>query len=590
MNTFRGIVRVKESDIVLDAGGVEVRLEGDREKFVPLDGLFTTVTGEQSGDAIHGAAPALQPESAAAAAGGAELFEPVIAEIKAKGASLAALPGVVGVRPGFRTANGEPTDEPAIIVVTEPGAGVGPIPWEGETPVETRPATALEMVEGLLPLSVWEGLTPEAAPNIHYTPPENVTLEEERAHNITCHVGPDAGWATLKPFLEGATQSLTIAMFEFYADHIVETMKSLGEETDLTLNIILQVSENDRDVEETLRESWGDRLTFTRASVSGPERIFNNSYHTKVVVRDSKAMWLSSGNFSPTSQPLINPGAGPNLYSRGNREWHVIIEDERLSVIFEKFIEHDIAQARAAGEPEAAEVLPDVLLPESALVPEAAVVQPHPFSPDTFADGNTPIRIRPLMSPDNYADEILSLIQAAQRSLYLQFSYIRQPSQAKFDQIISAIGQKMNEGLDVRVLVGSFQTQEHSDILLARRGWKRSMFRQQTSKIHNKGILIDGKIAVVGSNNWSSDGTQYNRDASLVFFSRPITSYYTEVFLFDWDNLSKPVSPRPPITRPCYDLLMLNDDLFLRVARRLAAAGRYLAPWTLRRSTNRSTS
>jgi phosphatidylserine/phosphatidylglycerophosphate/cardiolipin synthase-like enzyme len=79
------------------------------------------------------------------------------------------------------------------------------------------------------------------------------------------------------------------------------------------------------------------------------------------------------------------------------------------------------------------------------------------------------------------------------------------------------------------------------------------MFRRQTSKVHNKGILIDGKIAVVGSNNWSSDGTQYNRDASLIFFSRPITQFFTEVFLFDWDNLSTAISTTPetvPVLAP----------------------------------------
>ncbi len=80
------------------------------------------------------------------------------------------------------------------------------------------------------------------------------------------------------------------------------------------------------------------------------------------------------------------------------------------------------------------------------------------------------------------------------------------------------------------------------------RGWQRSMFRKQSSKVHNKGILIDGKIAVVGSNNWSSDGTQYNRDASLVFYSEPIAQYYTEVFLFDWNYLSRPVSSAPELS------------------------------------------
>jgi phosphatidylserine/phosphatidylglycerophosphate/cardiolipin synthase-like enzyme len=175
------------------------------------------------------------------------------------------------------------------------------------------------------------------------------------------------------------------------------------------------------------------------------------------------------------------------------------------------------------------------------MVPEAAVVQDHPFAAKTFATTGAPVKVKPLMSPDNYAAEVLKLIESATRSLYLQFSYIRQPSTETFDKIISAIARKMKENLDVKVLVGTNQNPEHSDLLIAKRRWKRSMFRRQSSKLHNKGILVDGKIAVVGSNNWSSDGTQYNRDTSLVFYSRPIAQYFTEVFMFDWNNLSKPI-------------------------------------------------
>ena len=209
--------------------------------------------------------------------------------------------------------------------------------------------------------------------------------------------------------------------------------------------------------------------------------------------------------------------------------------------MYEQFIQYDIKQAREVGAPEAAPLMPDLLIPESAMVPEAMVVQDHPFEAKTFATTGAAVKVMPLMSPDNYAAEVLKLIEGATRSVYLQFSYIRQPSHETFDQIISAIARKMKENLDVRVLVGSNQKKEHSDLLVGKRRWKRSMFRRQSNKVHNKGILIDGKIAVVGSNNWSSDGTQYNRDTSLVFYSRPIAQYFTEVFMFDWNNLSKPI-------------------------------------------------
>jgi phosphatidylserine/phosphatidylglycerophosphate/cardiolipin synthase-like enzyme len=539
--TFQGTIRIANGQASLETGGVVVRLEGDLARLQPLHGLFAKVTGEQAGDVIRNATPVQTPEAAAAGGSGLQQFEPVIAQVKAQGAALEARSGVLAVRPGFKYSDGGLSAVPAIIVITEPGQAVENLPSElAGIPVERRPATVLELTQGILPLSAWEGIQPEAAPAINYDPPANLHLTEHRVHNIKCHIGPDSGWTSLKPFLEGTTTSLTVAMFDFYAEHILETVNRLGEETDATLNLILDVKGPDTPTEAKLADSWGDRLTFTKALVSGPNRIFNNSYHTKIAVRDSTAFWLSSGNWSPHSQPVITAGSEQVLYSKGNREWHVIIEDEPLAQLLEGFIEHDIEQAQAAA-PEAAPQMPDLLIPESWLAPEAAVVQDHPFEPRTFAVTGNSVRVEPLMSPDNYAPRILELINSAEHSLYLQFAYIRQPSKETFNDIIDAIAQKMADEVDVRVIVGPNQEAAHSDLLVGVRGWKRSMFRRQTSKVHNKGILVDGKIAVVGSNNWSTDGTQYNRDASLIFHSRPIAQYFTEVFLFDWDNLTRAI-------------------------------------------------
>lgn len=139
MKTYRGIVRVGESGVTLEAGGIVIRLEGDRERFAPLNGLFTTVNGEQDGDIIRNAAPAPQPESAAIPSSGIELFQPVTAAIRANEAALRAIPGVFGVRPGFRTLDGQWTQEPAIILVTKPDERAGPVSSHVDgIPVEAR--------------------------------------------------------------------------------------------------------------------------------------------------------------------------------------------------------------------------------------------------------------------------------------------------------------------------------------------------------------------------------------------------------------------------------------------------------------------
>jgi len=147
-----------------------------------------------------------------------------------------------------------------------------------------------------------------------------------------------------------------------------------------------------------------------------------------------------------------------------------------------------------------------------------------------------------VMTPDNYGKTIIPLIEKAKKKLYLQYAYIRAPHEADdYGRLIDAVTRKIKDGLDVRIIVGGFQNTEDTQALQAR-GWDLEHFRYQKTKVHNKGIIVDSKIAVVGSQNWSSDGTQYNRDASLVFASPSIARYFEKVFLFDWTNLTKPPS------------------------------------------------
>jgi hypothetical protein len=476
-----------------------------------------------------------------------------IAVVRKYSDNLLADPGLLHLQPRVTLSAAGPTGV-FIEAVTQPGNKLVALPatLDGFT-LRVRPATAQELVEGFVQLSSWEGIAPETVPAIGYVPPPAslVSLKEQHVNTLTCHVGPDSGWPTLQPFLEGTQRTLTLAMYEFYAPHILETVTKLGQNPSNQMDMILQVDKNDRTAEATLRSTWKNRLTFVPASVKGPNRIFNNSYHTKVAVRDSAAFWMSSGNWSPASQPTIPPGMEKTLYSLGNREWHLLIEHKPLAEMYEKFIRYDMEQANhlppvpaAAPTPQ-----PDLLVPMEALLPEATLEQPHPFAAKKMTFPGAGIRVKPLMSPDNYAQGVLDLIQGAEHSLYLQFSYINVPFNERFDQIIAAITDKMNAvpKIDVKVMVSRNQKPDSAEVLLTRRGWKASMFRQQTSRMHNKGILIDGKITVVGSNNWSSDGTQYNRDTSLVLFSEDVYRYFADVFLFDWTNLSKPIGSGSPV-------------------------------------------
>jgi phosphatidylserine/phosphatidylglycerophosphate/cardiolipin synthase-like enzyme len=55
---------------------------------------------------------------------------------------------------------------------------------------------------------------------------------------------------------------------------------------------------------------------------------------------------------------------------------------------------------------------------------------------------------------------------------------------------------------------------------------------------HTKGILIDSRWTVIGSHNWTNEGTNFNRDASLIIDDPEVTKYFEEVVEHDWNSLS----------------------------------------------------
>src|SRR5262249_6707154 len=76
--------------------------------------------------------------------------------------------------------------------------------------------------------------------------------------------------------------------------------------------------------------------------------IFPTAYHIKVAVRDSQAVWLSSGNWNNSNQPDIDPvnvAGDADAARSGDRDWHVVIESAAVAELFEAYLENDLAIA-----------------------------------------------------------------------------------------------------------------------------------------------------------------------------------------------------------------------------------------------------
>ena len=60
---------------------------------------------------------------------------------------------------------------------------------------------------------------------------------------------------------------------------------------------------------------------------------------------------------------------------------------------------------------------------------------------------------------------------------------------------------------------------------------------------HTKGMIVDGRWLMLGSQNWSKPGVTLNRDASLIFDDEELAGYFTEAFEIDWAR-SNPIKPK----------------------------------------------
>jgi phosphatidylserine/phosphatidylglycerophosphate/cardiolipin synthase-like enzyme len=149
------------------------------------------------------------------------------------------------------------------------------------------------------------------------------------------------------------------------------------------------------------------------------------------------------------------------------------------------------------------------------------------------------IRVMPLLTPDRkgavYSKAVLRLIRSAKKQLVFQNQYIRvaNGSDGFFDDLVELLIEKSETIEDVRIIVRAGDVIDDASEL-KRRGLDVNRCLRRLSNTHTKGIVVDGKRVLLGSQNWSQLGVTLNRDASLIFDNEEIATYFLEAFELDW--------------------------------------------------------
>lgn len=468
-------------------------------------------------------------------------------------------PEVLGVRLGYRFDDGWITPDRAIVVTVDEkksqfdlsrsGRSALPTSFAGY-PVQLTGPTLRELVAASGARTTEFLATAEAlrVEEIIYKAPDVPLKTFDERMQLKLHLSPDAGWPCLDEFLQGTKQRLVAGMYDFGAPHIRDAILALPKLKELVL--VMQSGESlgtgtkkddipDAEVAQSLSDKFGKRFHFGWVKIGPKNGWVARSYHIKVAVRDSKAFWLSSGNWQSSNQPPFDLRGSTDLsyLDSYNREWNAVVHHEGLSEIFEAYLRNDLENGSTPDFVEALASLPNIAVPvlEARRGPRPSLKYFDPLELDEK------VKVTPLLTPDNYFEAALALVKSAKKEILLQNQTFNAPGEQhdKLAELLGAIQEKQKR-ISVRIIFRLFMPADARRNLeaLMDMGFDMDLVRVQKG-LHTKGMVVDGKRVLLGSQNISEKGISINRDASLLFEHEGIAKYFREVFEHDWENLSQ---------------------------------------------------
>ncbi|UCE38180.1 MAG: lamin tail domain-containing protein [Thermoplasmata archaeon] len=392
----------------------------------------------------------------------------------------------------------------------------------------------------------------------HYKPGQTDFEYETFTYNgkMTLFSSPDSSYDTVVCEIEGAQNTIYISLYQFTNWNISEKIiEKLNANVDV--KILMEggpadgIAQEQKYILSKIVENGGDvRFMVTNSTLGARYRYV----HAKYAIIDDKKVIISSENWKYTGLPVDN--------TYGNRGWGVVIENTDVAGYFTDVF---LADWSSVGY--------DIL----------------PFTPDDPTYGNPssnfelddwieygyydPIftnvtlegefTVSPVISPDTSLLEneaILGAIKSAEESIYIeQLDCHLNWNEDEFEYenlfLTAAIEAAEERHVDVRILLSSkyafsddtdldnYDTYDYinkyaqnhniTDYLEAR------LVDYDTlglSKVHNKGMIVDGKYTLISSINWNRNSVTQNREVGVIIESDEVADYFTQIFLWDWNE------------------------------------------------------
>ncbi len=270
----------------------------------------------------------------------------------------------------------------------------------------------------------------------------------------------------------------------------------------------------------------------------GEVRFSNDSLyrlnHAKYALINSDTIILGSENW--------NSGGYPPDGSIGNRGWGVVIRDGEMYHDMSSIFEHDWSQG--------IKVSPDDL-PQGSKSDTDEPDDRIGYEVFEAKNINGEFTASMIIGPDNslHYETIIEMINSAEKTLHIEQAYIRKDWRNDENPYLQSAINAAMQGVEVKVLLDSMWYNTHGENdndelcnylnnLASQENLNleaRLVKRDGISKIHNKGVIVDGQRVLISSINWNKHSPTYNREVGIIIENPELAAYYTEVFLYDWN-------------------------------------------------------
>ncbi|HJM67092.1 MAG TPA: lamin tail domain-containing protein [Candidatus Thalassarchaeaceae archaeon] len=368
--------------------------------------------------------------------------------------------------------------------------------------------------------------------------------------NITTSISPGNALGDLVNWIDQAQTEIHVHLYELTSPELSKALQNaIDRGVDVT--ILLEggvysswdyMAEN-RGIASDLHYAGATVLWMVEPpSSSSPEGPYQY-IHSKVAVRDQNSVWMSSGNWKSSSFPVDGDS--------GNREWSIFIDDNATAqmVLSRMLWDEDTSHLHIE---EFNPMDSELGTPSNWVSPSNRLMELSISTDETTYSG--PFTGQLLTCPDDCIGGLVNMIDSAEESIDLSVQYFQDGWGWGYgdNPLLESLERAAVErNVTIRLLLNGYYTDDPFDdrdvLNLVNNQWNRTQGADATAilmsngenitKLHNKGVIIDGKSVLISSINWGSNSALRNREMGIILHQPPIASAYLSSFNEDWNRV-----------------------------------------------------